>query len=129
MFAFCRYIKVCDSALLIGALNKIWIGKLRLHANVARFGRDEAVKPTLASVQNVYSAANKDRLQSSNNKFTSYVNVAKASLNNGKRNTFVDGDNPHVLDIKQSVLNDLPLAILGGYKDFRSIANTRSLCR
>ncbi|GKB80181.1 endonuclease 1 [Tanacetum coccineum] len=50
MFAFCHYIKVSDSALLIGALNKTWIRKLHLHANVARFGRDEAVNPTPASV-------------------------------------------------------------------------------
>lgn len=83
MFAFCRYIKVSNSDLLIGALSKIWIGKLRLHENVAIFGRDGAVKSVHASVQEVNSAVNNDRFHSFNNKSTSYVNVAKTSLNDG----------------------------------------------
>lgn len=50
MFAFCRYIKVSNSDLLIGVLSKIWIRKLSLHANVARFGRDSDVKSVHAGV-------------------------------------------------------------------------------
>nr|GEV49027.1 RNA-directed DNA polymerase, eukaryota [Tanacetum cinerariifolium] len=36
MFAFCRYIKVVNIENLISSLSNIWVGKLRLHANVAR---------------------------------------------------------------------------------------------
>ncbi|GJY44702.1 reverse transcriptase domain, reverse transcriptase zinc-binding domain protein [Tanacetum coccineum] len=39
MFAFCRYIKVSDAEPLISSLSNVWIGKLRLHANVARYER------------------------------------------------------------------------------------------
>ncbi|GJW28882.1 hypothetical protein Tco_0045757 [Tanacetum coccineum] len=42
MYAFCRYIKVANTETLIDALCKIWIGKLRLHAKVARFSRNDA---------------------------------------------------------------------------------------
>lgn len=34
-----------------------------------------------------------------------------------------------MVEIKENVSNDFPLAILGCYKDFRSVANTRTLCR
>nr|GFA51438.1 RNA-directed DNA polymerase, eukaryota [Tanacetum cinerariifolium] len=44
MFAFCRYIKVSDSKTLIDSLSDVWIGKLRLHANVARFDRNGVSK-------------------------------------------------------------------------------------
>ncbi|GKE81177.1 RNA-directed DNA polymerase, eukaryota, partial [Tanacetum coccineum] len=37
MFTFCRFIKVSNSESLIASLSNVWIGKLRLHANVARF--------------------------------------------------------------------------------------------
>nr|GEX15700.1 RNA-directed DNA polymerase, eukaryota, reverse transcriptase zinc-binding domain protein [Tanacetum cinerariifolium] len=48
MFAFCRYIKVSDSKTLIDSLSYVWIGKLRLHANVARFDRNVVSKPSHA---------------------------------------------------------------------------------
>ncbi|GJZ15913.1 RNA-directed DNA polymerase, eukaryota [Tanacetum coccineum] len=44
MFAFCRFIKVSDSDALINLISNIWIGKLRLHANVARYARKEESK-------------------------------------------------------------------------------------
>ncbi|GJX71226.1 reverse transcriptase domain, reverse transcriptase zinc-binding domain protein [Tanacetum coccineum] len=133
MFAFCRYIKVSNSDELIGSLCDIWIGKLRLHANVARFGRNVTVKPSHAGVKATNSVINNDRLYSSSNKTTSYVNAAKASLDEGKRSpkTSVDNDGEDipVLNLSQTVSYEFPLAILGCYKDFRSIANTRILCR
>nr|GEX86781.1 reverse transcriptase domain, reverse transcriptase zinc-binding domain protein [Tanacetum cinerariifolium] len=41
MFGFCGFIKVSNQETLIDSLSNIWIGKLRLHANVARFDRKE----------------------------------------------------------------------------------------
>ena len=46
MFAFCRFIKVSNPKSLIDSLSNVWIGKLRLHANVARFDRNSIVKPS-----------------------------------------------------------------------------------
>nr|GFC14213.1 reverse transcriptase domain, reverse transcriptase zinc-binding domain protein [Tanacetum cinerariifolium] len=133
MFAFCRYLKVSNPDVLIGSLCKTWIGKLHLHANVARFGRNEASKPSQASVKAVNSVSNNDRFVSSSNKSSSYVNAAKASSDVGKRchSTDVDdvGKDNHVLELSQAASNDFILDILGCYKDFRSIANARILCR
>nr|GFB15369.1 hypothetical protein [Tanacetum cinerariifolium] len=60
------------------------IGKLRLHANVARFGRNVTVKPSHA-----------DEGKRS----------PKTSINN-------DGEDIHVLDLSQAILYEFPLAIL-----------------
>ncbi|PWA51880.1 hypothetical protein CTI12_AA461240 [Artemisia annua] len=132
MFAFCRYLKVPNPDVLIGSLCKIWIGKLRLYANVARFGRNEVTKPSNAGVKVVNSVSNNDRFASSNNKSSSYVNVAKASLGEGKISPNTDEDDvgkvTPALELNQADSIDFPLAILGCYKDFRSIANARILC-
>nr|GEU68392.1 hypothetical protein [Tanacetum cinerariifolium] len=54
MFAFCRYIKVSNSKTLIDSLANTWIGKLRLHANVARFHRNMvATTPRTPCVDNM----------------------------------------------------------------------------
>ncbi|GJZ95111.1 hypothetical protein Tco_0667314 [Tanacetum coccineum] len=84
--------------------------KLCLHANVARFSKKEEVKPFHAA--------------------TSYVNSAKFSINGGGRDVKTDleesGSNHSLITLKLDYSNYFPLAILGGYKDFHAIANTRS---
>ncbi|GKE26882.1 RNA-directed DNA polymerase, eukaryota, reverse transcriptase zinc-binding domain protein, partial [Tanacetum coccineum] len=104
-----------------------------VHANVARFERNVATKSSHAGVKVVNSILNKDHLHSSSNKTSSYVNAAKASLVEGKSCpiTVVDEEmnDSSVLELNQANSNEFPLAILGCYKDFRSIANARILCR
>nr|GEZ61331.1 RNA-directed DNA polymerase, eukaryota [Tanacetum cinerariifolium] len=51
MFGFCRFIKVSNQDSLINSLSSIWIGKLRLYANVARFNRRSYGKPSHARAQ------------------------------------------------------------------------------
>ncbi|GKA04369.1 RNA-directed DNA polymerase, eukaryota, reverse transcriptase zinc-binding domain protein [Tanacetum coccineum] len=136
MFAFCRYIKVSSSDTLIDYLNKVWIENLCLHANVARFDRDEVVKASHANVKvvpPVSNTANTDHNASYYSKANSYANVAKAPIG-GNRTTNVKYDASGVtitppIKLKQTVSTDFPLAILGCYKDFRSIENTRTLCQ
>ncbi|GKB05354.1 putative RNA-directed DNA polymerase, eukaryota, reverse transcriptase zinc-binding domain protein [Tanacetum coccineum] len=104
MFAFCRFIKVSNSESLITSLSNVWIGKLRLHANVARFHRTFKKVVSQAYVPKVApQATNNVSKGSFCNNASSYVNVAKNSTCSG--------------------------TILGCFKDFRSIANTRNLCR
>ncbi|GKA69987.1 putative RNA-directed DNA polymerase, eukaryota, reverse transcriptase zinc-binding domain protein [Tanacetum coccineum] len=104
-----------------------------VHANVARFERNVATKSSHAGVKVVNSILNKDHLHSSSNKTSSYVNAAKASLVEGKSCpiTVVDEErnDSSVLELNQANLNEFPLAILGCYKDFRSIANACILCQ
>ncbi|GJX05605.1 hypothetical protein Tco_0191521, partial [Tanacetum coccineum] len=137
MFAFCRYIKVSNSKSLIDSLSNTWIGKLRLHANVARFDRKAVVKPSHVGgkaeplVANMAHAS--DQKHSCSNKMNSYVYVAKAASVESKGGTNVvndDGEDSNlVLELQSAGTNDFPLAILGCYKDFRSMANTLTLCR
>ncbi|GJU47741.1 RNA-directed DNA polymerase, eukaryota, reverse transcriptase zinc-binding domain protein [Tanacetum coccineum] len=111
---------VVNSDNLIHSLSNIWIRKLRLHANVAMFGRKVDVKPSYAGVKVNTPVVNRDRYHPASNNSASYVNVAKANDD--------CGDHIPVVELKQHTLNDFPLAILGCYMDFRSIANACSLC-
>ncbi|GKA29643.1 RNA-directed DNA polymerase, eukaryota [Tanacetum coccineum] len=137
MYAFCRYIKVANTETLIDALCKIRIGKLRLHAKVARFSRNDAGSYSQKSVRNANPNTtcvnNKDCKDSFSNKVNSYANVAKGSFNSGsfgdKANHADNGGNLPSININDPNTNDFPLALIGCYKDFRAIANTRSMCR
>ncbi|GKA58688.1 hypothetical protein Tco_0758001 [Tanacetum coccineum] len=51
MFGFCRYNGIDNSENLIDSLNRVWIGKLCLHANIARFDRKEGFRPNHAEVK------------------------------------------------------------------------------
>ncbi|GJX76936.1 hypothetical protein Tco_0323747 [Tanacetum coccineum] len=128
MFAFCRYIKVSDVEILINLLSNVWIGKLRLHANVARFEK----KMNGNSSHGVKMA-------------TSYANVAKSYTSGGGRafdrdqevkggmatesDQEVKGCINTRITLTYDISNDFPLALLGCYKDFRSIANNHFICR
>ncbi|GJS06437.1 putative RNA-directed DNA polymerase, eukaryota, reverse transcriptase zinc-binding domain protein [Tanacetum coccineum] len=131
MFGFCRYIKVSNQDNLINSLCKIWIGKLRLYANVARFGRKLGDKPTLARAQ-VVKPATSPRTNPKATMASSFVNVARGSSNGEAKspNTVHEGTGSHIPSIilSQDNSNDFPLALLGCYKDFWAIASTRSMC-
>ncbi|GKA46363.1 retrovirus-related pol polyprotein from transposon TNT 1-94, partial [Tanacetum coccineum] len=70
----------------------------------------------IIGVKATNSVINNDRLYSSSNKPTSYVNAAKTSLDEGKKSpkTFVDnnGEDIPVLDLSQAVSYEFALAIL-----------------
>ncbi|GJX99048.1 reverse transcriptase domain, reverse transcriptase zinc-binding domain protein, partial [Tanacetum coccineum] len=110
MFAFCRYIK---------------------------FDRKAVVKPSHVGGKVEPLVANKahasDQKHSCSNKMNSYAYVAKAASVESKGGTNVvndDGEDSNlVLELQSAGTNDFPLAILGCYKDFRSMANTLTLCR
>ncbi|GKB72076.1 RNA-directed DNA polymerase, eukaryota, partial [Tanacetum coccineum] len=133
MFGFCRYIKVSNSEDLINSLSNIWIGKLRLHANVARFDRKVEVKNISLRAKTNPPIVKDDSNFPHLSKDSKYVDIAKASLNSGgKATNIVKEDNGFMnesITLSQEKSNDFSLDILGCFKDFRSIANTRNLCR
>ncbi|GJW09151.1 reverse transcriptase domain, reverse transcriptase zinc-binding domain protein [Tanacetum coccineum] len=98
MFGFCRYIKVSNQDSLINSLCKIWIGKLRLYANIARFDRKLA--------------------RGSSNGEAKSPNTVHAGTGSHIPSIILSQDNS----------NDFPLALLRCYKDFRAIDSTRSMC-
>ncbi|GKE43171.1 RNA-directed DNA polymerase, eukaryota, partial [Tanacetum coccineum] len=79
MFGFCRFIKVNCSNTLISSLNNIRIGKMRLHANKARFGRKSVTpKPTGKKGPSTWHNPPSNA--------ASYANVTKSAPNHGGTN-------------------------------------------
>ncbi|GKA82971.1 reverse transcriptase domain, reverse transcriptase zinc-binding domain protein [Tanacetum coccineum] len=142
MFAFCRYIKVTNSNALIDSLSNVWIGKLRLHANVARFDRNATVKSPHANVKaDAPKVANSNRIFSSSNA-NSYAFVAKKSFDDDKRGHVTvnvergdkESNREHVGENSEIILSQkgncgVVLAVVGCFKDFRSIVNAKIICR
>nr|GEZ79678.1 RNA-directed DNA polymerase, eukaryota [Tanacetum cinerariifolium] len=64
---------------LINSLSRIWIGKLHLYANVARFNRRSDGKPSHARAQVGKPTHVSPKVNSNVNIATSYVNVARGS--------------------------------------------------
>ncbi|GJY06599.1 RNA-directed DNA polymerase, eukaryota [Tanacetum coccineum] len=127
MFAFCRYIKVPSSNALINSMSNVWIGKMRLHANVARFDRNVAIKPVHANVKvDKPKVGNSNQIHSSSNNASSYAYVAKKSLSGDKREEC--GDNNSSFEIQHDGSINYSMALLGCYKDFQSIENAHILC-
>ncbi|GJV99435.1 RNA-directed DNA polymerase, eukaryota, nucleotide-binding alpha-beta plait domain protein [Tanacetum coccineum] len=124
MFAFCRYIKVSNSETLINALSNVWIGNLRLHANVARFDRNVAVKTSHAGVK-VDNLAGKNVRDASvpNNVMGSFASV----LNKG--NQFctppVHSSPALVLDDTCLTESDYSMVLMGKVKDVVAIPNLK----
>ncbi|GJW41145.1 putative RNA-directed DNA polymerase, eukaryota, reverse transcriptase zinc-binding domain protein [Tanacetum coccineum] len=134
MFAFYRFIKVLNPESLIASLSNVWIGKLRLHANVARFQRIiKRVTPRPDFAKAIPQATNYVSNGSFCKPASSYVNVAKNSTSSGIKPANVNEEEKEGTDLmitlKQDKPCDFPVAILGCYKDFCSIANTRNMCR
>nr|GEX22282.1 heat stress transcription factor A-4c-like [Tanacetum cinerariifolium] len=129
MFGFCRFNGVDNSQNLIDSLNGVWIGKLRLHANIARFDKKEGFRHPQANVKKFVTTASTS-IKRGDNSSHSFVNVVKGVSNGEKMGTGgmpVD-DSPTVY-VSQEDNSTLELAILGCHKDFRSIANSRIICR
>ncbi|GJW89550.1 RNA-directed DNA polymerase, eukaryota [Tanacetum coccineum] len=108
--------KVSDVEILINLLSNVWIGKLRLHAIVARFER----KMNGNSSHGV-------KMVSRNSAHLGDQEV-KGGMET-ERDQEVKGCINTRITLTHDISNDFPLALLGCYKDFRSIANTRFICR
>ncbi|GJT25808.1 RNA-directed DNA polymerase, eukaryota [Tanacetum coccineum] len=105
MFAFCRYIKVSDSKTLIDSLSDVWIGKLRLHANVARFDMNVVSKPS--------RAGEKDSID---------LQPKKPYLA-GKPKIVADSARTIFLDDECIMERDLSCALMGKIKDINALSN------
>ncbi|GJY46340.1 putative RNA-directed DNA polymerase, eukaryota, reverse transcriptase zinc-binding domain protein [Tanacetum coccineum] len=136
MFGFCRFSGIESLENLIDSLNKVWIGKLCLHANVARFDKSKGFKPSQSQPKksvpvfkevkpNVSSAAFKGVHSSQ-----SFVNAVKGASNGEKpESERLHGDDCSNVIVSQEDNNELKLAVLGCHKDFRVIANSNIICR
>ncbi|GJX65925.1 reverse transcriptase domain-containing protein [Tanacetum coccineum] len=93
MFGFCRYNGIDNSENLIDSLNRVWIGKLCLHANIARFDRKEGFRPNHVDVKKLVPAVSTS-VKKGFNSSQSFINVVRGVSNGEKLDsggTHVDG--------------------------------------
>ncbi|GKE82347.1 hypothetical protein Tco_1552347 [Tanacetum coccineum] len=129
MFAFCRYNKIDNKEALIDSLNMIWIGKLRLHTNIARFNRKEGVKHVHADVKRQVLYDYKP-IEHSDVNSKSYANRVKSQHTEDRKVNEGEPviESPSIM-LYQEASSGLSLALIGCYKDFRAIGNSRITCR
>nr|GEV32198.1 hypothetical protein [Tanacetum cinerariifolium] len=124
MFAFCRYIKVANSKTLIDSLSKVWIRKLHLHANVAKFDRNVSIVPS--------HVGEKVRNNSQPNKgfLNGVMNMGAAKsffssvLNAGRNSKSVMAPPPPIVLGDDCILQrDFSCILMGKIKDINALSN------
>ncbi|GKB83016.1 nucleotide-binding alpha-beta plait domain-containing protein [Tanacetum coccineum] len=122
-FGFVRFIKIFDVDHLVNNLCTIWVGRFKLHANIARFQRPPLNKNNSQSSHNKGDqSAPKDFYKESgeNVNSKSYAHVVNA----GPHQFHKKEDSPAiVLDETYANKTDYSLALLGKVKDFTSLTN------
>ncbi|GJX88576.1 RNA-directed DNA polymerase, eukaryota [Tanacetum coccineum] len=124
-FGFVKFINVFNVERLVNNLCTIWIGRLKLHANVARFSR-ESKKDSNLSEQRTNEMCN-SKVQEGNKGVKdsgvgkSYVNVVQGNVLKG------DSGNSPAIVLDDDCGNDVDLSrhVFGKVKDFNSINNLK----
>ncbi|PWA56240.1 hypothetical protein CTI12_AA420630 [Artemisia annua] len=121
MYAFVHFLRVVNEESLVNSLCKIRIGNLHMHANIARYTR-VAAKPKAAA--NKVTAPTVKAPGGSNtyaNVVTGAPHVMSREKTNGLKKISIACD--------ENNQSSFPFALIGCYKDFRAISNTRSMCQ
>ncbi|GKB55528.1 RNA-directed DNA polymerase, eukaryota [Tanacetum coccineum] len=125
-FGFVRFINVFNVERLVNNLCTIWVGRLKLHANLARFQRaplNKEHKPVLPKGAVHRNVVNSSRPISSGNfgSAKSYVNVVK------NVNEMSKLDSPAIVLDDDCVLSkDLSNSLMGRIKEFASLTNLKN---
>ncbi|GJW81313.1 nucleotide-binding alpha-beta plait domain-containing protein [Tanacetum coccineum] len=125
-FGFVRFINVFNLDRLVSNLCTIWIGRLKIHANVARFHRTSAKGeyPHVKKANDVNTYGRKFSGENDKNNGRSFVNVLKD--NNGTSSMETDSKPAIVLDDDCVQSKDLSQSLMGRVKEFASISNLMS---
>ncbi|GKE66763.1 reverse transcriptase domain, reverse transcriptase zinc-binding domain protein, partial [Tanacetum coccineum] len=107
---------------------EVWIGRLRLHANIARFDRKESSRSYQADDKRQEVAVLKPIYRDDSTP-KSFVNVLKDPIGNKKdSNSEHVGENSAITLSQEDNYGEI-LAVVGCFKDFRSIVNSKIICR
>lgn len=141
MFAFCRFENGQNSETLVEELMKIWIGKLKLHANVARFGKDQASKVGSLDMNKLkktdHASKNSEVLRETSRWVptgtTSYASVVKDGVKDEEKG-YMNIHQIHNVEEKsiqgsQAKSSHLKFAVLGEFKAFASIENAKVISK
>ncbi|GJT86939.1 nucleotide-binding alpha-beta plait domain-containing protein, partial [Tanacetum coccineum] len=126
-FGFVRFINVFNVDRLVNNLCTIWVGRLKLHANTARFQR-KPLNETNISAKNV--GENNRGADKSSRSYggamgsgNSYVNVLKSSNGMGR----LESHSPDiVLDEDCVISKELSYSLMGRVKEFASLTNLKT---
>ncbi|GJW05847.1 nucleotide-binding alpha-beta plait domain-containing protein [Tanacetum coccineum] len=128
-FGFVRFINVFNVERLVNNLCTIWLNRCKLHANIARFNRDQ-------KNGNKYKTANQKKHEGRKNTFydpskeagtfdsrNSFVNVLKGT------NMVKETDSSPVIVLEEDCLNskDLSNSLIGRIKDVGSLSNLKKV--
>ncbi|GJT39675.1 RNA-directed DNA polymerase, eukaryota, reverse transcriptase zinc-binding domain protein [Tanacetum coccineum] len=128
-FGFVRFINVFNMERLVNNLCTIWLNRCKLHANIARFNRDQ-------KNGNKYKTANQKKHEGRKNTFydpskeagtfdsrNSFVNVLKGT------NMVKETDSSPVIVLEEDCLNskDLSNSLIGRVKDVGSLSNLKKV--
>ncbi|GKC98349.1 RNA-directed DNA polymerase, eukaryota [Tanacetum coccineum] len=125
MFAFFRYNKVSNSKTLIDLLSNVWIEKLRLHANVARFDRNATVKPPHVG-DKVVNDVQPNKAHGGSAKNLDATNTSFAYVLDARRRTTNAAVELHpaiVLDEECYMERDCSCSLMGKIKDINALPN------
>nr|GFB65893.1 DIE2/ALG10 family [Tanacetum cinerariifolium] len=124
-FGFVRFIKVFDVERLVNNLCTVWIGRHRIHVNVARFQRTSLNN---SSNQFVYKGGKRNNIndvrkdKGAIDTSNSYAHVVKGG---SPVNRDVDNNPALVLDESCLNLQDYSRCLMGKVKDFGSLSNLK----
>ncbi|GJX14440.1 nucleotide-binding alpha-beta plait domain-containing protein [Tanacetum coccineum] len=128
-FGFVRFINVFNVERLVNNLCTIWLNRCKLHANIARFNRDQ-------KNGNKYNTGNQKKHEGRKNTFydpskeagtfdsrNSFVNVLKGT------NMVKETDSSPVIVLEEDCLNskDLSNSLIGRVKDVGSLSNLKKV--
>nr|GFB21929.1 nucleotide-binding alpha-beta plait domain-containing protein [Tanacetum cinerariifolium] len=117
-FGFVRFIKVLDIDRVISNLSTVWVGRNKIHANVARFQREPIHKQS----NNVNNKGTNNFNHGAMGMTNSYVHVVKG---NQVENVGMEECPTMVLDETCLNYEDFSLYLLGKVKEFASLTNLK----
>ncbi|KAL4574465.1 hypothetical protein LXL04_021297 [Taraxacum kok-saghyz] len=127
MFAFVRFVRVLDSKTLVEDLCKIRIGRLRLHANVPKYPQKPSDRTIHSMPPEKVNVPHADPIPAPN---VSYARILKRQQPPVKVEAKGPMESPSISIDSELILDNVFLfAVIGCYKDFRAIENTKCMCQ
>ncbi|GJR30097.1 nucleotide-binding alpha-beta plait domain-containing protein [Tanacetum coccineum] len=125
-YGFVRFIKADNVERLVSNLCTIWVGKLRLHANIARFQRkplNQNSSQTYKIQTNKHGQKDVSIMKAANGFAGSFAHAVKK----GTKSHYEEVESQPALVLDESCLNqsDMSTALMGKVKTFDSLSNLK----
>ncbi|GJR38380.1 nucleotide-binding alpha-beta plait domain-containing protein [Tanacetum coccineum] len=124
-FGFVRFIKIFDVERLVKNLCTVWVGRQKLHANVARFLREPLTKKS--SQFNTYGDNRHNIRVDVKNRGVKGYSSSYAHIVKGSQSSHTEMENKPTLVLDNSCLNqhDYSNFLMGKVKNFASLSNLK----